>query len=185
MLDNARIAAAKIPSYPCGSRVRSPRWYCINSQPQRESQAFHELMRQGYHVWLPQIATGPLEATRLVVMFPGYLFVKFDSKADRWRAIASTYGVKRLFGTSPETPTPIKIGVIEALKSRCQPGTSTYDDRIDPPSLEGKTIRMEQGVFSGFEGICSRSASDRITVMLTMFGQQREVQVTRDQVTVV
>lgn len=193
MLDTATQAVPQVQSstpmrlpVSCGSvNGRVPRWFCAQTHHHQEHRAFYELIKQGYHAWLPKIATGPLDATVVRVMFPSYLFVEFDPNRDRWRPICSTYGISRLFGAGPERPLPVRVGVIEALKAREQPGTGVYDERIAPPSLEGQTLRLKAGPFEGFEGLCAKSDSARVTVMLSMFGRATEVQAGRDDVVIV
>lgn len=161
----------------CGSV--DARWYCAQTLQQQEHRALTELSKQKYRTWLPQIATGPLDKTAIRVMFPGYLFVQFDITADRWRPICSTYGVRRLFGPTPERPTPVRAGVIEALMARGRAGDGVYDDRIAAPSLVGLSGTLTAGPFSGFEGVCRMSTDQRVAVMITMFGREVKVEAAR------
>jgi transcriptional antiterminator RfaH len=165
-----------------GSHVR---WYAAQAHQQQESRAAYQISRQGFRAWLPQIATGPLDATVIRVMFPGYLFVQFDITRDQWRPIAHTLGVRRLFGSTPEKPTPVREGIVEALMARGRASDGVYDARVPPPSLVGQHVRVTAGPFVGFEGICGMSDSERVQVMLTMFGRETAIGAKRGDVEIV
>lgn len=108
-------------------------------------------------------------------LFGSYFFVSFDPDRDRWRSILGTRGVKTLLGLFGERPMPLPIGAVEDLQRRAENGE--FDKRVMsapkiPPIAPGTPLRVLGGPFEAFEGICLMSTSDRVRVLLSMFGRQ-------------
>ena len=164
----------------CGSHS-GPRWYCIQSRQHLAQAATRRLSDQGFTVYLPRIATGPLAAEVVKLLFPGYLFARFDTSTDQWRCIWGTFGVSRVMGANPERPQPVPHGVVEELISRGR-ADGVIDERISPPSLEGRTLRIRSGAFAGFEGVCQMSTDQRVRLLLSMLGRDVAVEALRAEV---
>ena len=100
------------------------RWYCVHTRRGMEKIAALNLGRQGFKIYLAQYSKttrhGRKELVRKVPLFKGYIFVRFDPVADRWRAANSTYGVKSLV-MEGKRPVPVPPGVIDELRARCGP----------------------------------------------------------------
>jgi len=64
-------------------------WYLIKTKPRQEKIAKQKLKNQGYRSFYPIVKIN----NRLVVLFPGYLFVKLNEKTQNWSPINSTKGV--------------------------------------------------------------------------------------------
>ena len=73
------------------------RWYVVNTQSHQEARADENLRRQGFYSWLPRFRRPRKHARRTdyvsAPLFPGYLFVRLDPEAERWRSINGTFGV--------------------------------------------------------------------------------------------
>lgn len=164
----------------CGSNS-GPRWYCIQARQHLAAAAERRLRDQGFTVFLPRFATGPLSAEVVKLLFPGYMFARFDVTKDQWRRIWGTYGVSRVMGANPEHPQAVPVGVVEALIAKCRPD-GVIDDRVALPSLVGMTLRVTGGAFAGFEGVCQMSTDDRVRLLLTMLGRDVPVEALRAEV---
>ncbi len=180
----------------CGSYC--PRWFIVRTHWGEEATAAEQIVKQGFTAYLPEHVAGPARGARskrdnVVVdaagnigrrlpLFPRYLFVYFDPDMDRWRPICSTRGVERLFGATPERPTPVPHGIVESLLEL--PEISAV---FKPPSLEGKIVRvMNGGPWHQFQGICKWSSDKRVGVLMSVFGRDGSVvPFQRDQVEVV
>ena len=89
----------------CGSHpARS--WYCVQSERGREAEVRDRLDEQGFGSFLPlvigmrTVRPGVRQAVTIPA-FPGYLFAAFDVRADLWRSILYTRGVRGLFSKTP------------------------------------------------------------------------------------
>src|SRR5690349_18265579 len=99
----------------------SSRWYVVQTHAHCERKAAMHLARQGFEFYLPQYLKTYRHARRVETvpapLFPRYLFVAVDLRAQRWRAIQSTLGIVRLVCNGAE-PVALADGVVEALKRR-------------------------------------------------------------------
>lgn len=161
------------------------RWYCARTHYRAELIAIEELVRQGYPAFLPRIERELPDHQRILVpMFPGYLFVRFDRGAERWRPVVSTPGIRCLLGVSPELPIPAPFGMIEALASRANDDGTVLRHRHPrvEPIPAGETVRIANGPFTSFEAVCLMSAGDRVRVLVALFGREVEAELARGDV---
>src|ERR1041385_189942 len=112
----------------------SPRWYVVHTQPCSEDRASLRLAAQGYRVFCPRLRKTVRHArkseSKLVPLFPGYLFLRLDVSRDRWRAVNGTRGVIRLLAQG-DVPQTVPAGIVEDLKSH----VDTHDALIWTPPL--------------------------------------------------
>ena len=176
----------------CGSYC--PRWFIVRTHWGEEAQAAEQIVKQGFTAYLPEhvvestrgkrarrddvVVDGTGRLGRRLPLFPRYLFVYFDPDVDHWRPICSTRGVERLFSETPERPSPVPHGIVESLLE-----LPKIVAVFKPPSLEGKTLRVQGGPWNQFEGICKWSSDTRVGVLMSVFGRQGSVvPFPRDQV---
>lgn len=154
------------------------RWYVVQTHARRENQAVDNLKRQSFQTYLPRYLKRRRHARRVdwrqVPVFPGYLFVRFDSDLHRWRAIQSTVGVSKLimFG---EIPISVPYGIVEAIKSR-------EDERgmvglfPDVKLSRGDTVQVVDGALSELDGIFDCvDDKQRAFVFLELLGRKVKV----------
>ena len=162
-------------------------WYVVNTHPHQEGRAEANLRQQDYDVCLPRLLRTRRHSRRTdtvsAPLFPGYLFVGLDRRAQAWRAINSTFGVRQLL-CHGDSPRPIESGFVEALRT-------TMDERgvvtLPPDSFEcGQPLRLLAGPFADRIGTMLRVADkDRVALMLNLLGREVEVLVSRRQVAAV
>ena len=162
-----------------------PRWYVAHTHPHAEAKATAHLSRQGFDIYFPRYIKRRRHARRIETvpapLFPRYLFVAIDLNAQRWRSIFSTVGVSRLV-CNGEDPSPVPVGIVEALKSREDAnGFIKLDCR--PRFHVGDKIRVLDGAFSSclglFEGMAER---ERIAILLDLLGRKVRVVLDADLV---
>jgi transcriptional antiterminator RfaH len=162
-----------------------PHWYVAHTHPHAEAKATAHLSRQGFDVYFPRYIKRRRHARRIETvpapLFPRYLFVAIDLNAQRWRSIFSTVGVSRLV-CNGEDPSPVPIGIVEALKSREDAnGFIKLDCR--PRFHVGDKIRVLDGAFTAclglFEGMAER---ERIAILLDLLGRKVRVVLDADLV---
>jgi transcriptional antiterminator RfaH len=162
-----------------------PCWFVTHTHPHAEAKATAHLSRQGFETYFPRYLKRRRHARRVEIvsapLFPRYLFVAIDLNLQRWRAIYSTVGVSRLV-CNGDDPTPVPIGIVEALKKREDAsGFIKLDCR--PRFRTGDKIRVLDGAFSSclglFEGMAER---ERIAILLDLLGRKVRVVLDADLV---
>jgi transcriptional antiterminator RfaH len=150
------------------------RWYVVNTQSNQEARANENLRRQGFYSWLPQSRRTRRHARRtdhvLAPLFPGYLFVKFDSEIERWRSINGTFGVVRLL-CNGDTPLAVPDGLVEEImRRRDDSGLIVLPRR---GLTVGRVVRVAIGSFADLEGLVQEmSGRDRVVLLLNMLGRK-------------
>lgn len=164
---------------PCGSHPAAP-WLCIYTKPQSEIIALQELRKQGFAVFLPlHSAKLANRQTRIEPLFPRYLMAQ--PKDGSWSAIRGTKGVASVLRTASGAAQVIPVMAMAILLAQCAPNGVIYPP--EPREVSRKdAVRVEDGPFTGFTGICQRTTRDRIWILLSLFGRQSEVPFTRGQV---
>ena len=183
----------------CGS-LRSDRWYVVQTHRAAERLAADELRKQDFQSFLPLILRRPkppvpgaprrhrkVEAEPVLApAYPRYLFVLFDLQRDRWRAICSTRGVARLFGASPERPTPVPEAVMAKLLLRAskwqREAERDAQRRADRLTilLPGEVVVVRSALFAGADAVVVNDDGRRTRVLLLTWN--REVEVPRAEV---
>ncbi len=104
------------------------RWIVVNTKSNCERKVCHNLMRQGFKVFLPKIEKTVIKFKRiyksLKPLFPGYIFVLLDEKKN-WSKINYTYGVFKILRFS-EKVYFLPSEVIKSIKENCN-----YNDILE------------------------------------------------------
>ena len=159
------------------------RWYVAQVLSQKEGYAAEHLARQGFQTFFPRFSRAPSRAGKrgavLAPLFPGYIFVKFDIKVDRWLAVNSTRGVIRLVGPTLSAPSAVSADLIALLMSRCSGGIL---DKLPEYIRAGDHIQINAGPLAGqIAQIESFDDRGRVRVLLSMLGAEHSVSVTASQ----
>lgn len=159
------------------------RWFAISCKPRQEWVARDNLLRQGFHVYLPRIQVKKRRRSQWVdvieVLFPRYLFIRIDPAKNSIAPIRSTLGVVGLvrFGGQPAV---VADEVMNALFQRENPDTRLHQDN-QPLFNVGEPVRMIEGPLAGLEGIFVQEEGEkRVIVLLELLGKANKVRVNRD-----
>lgn len=186
-MSGSSIATLGVPGMPhLGTEplpARSGRWYVAQVLSQKEGHAAEHLARQGFQTFFPRFSRAPSRAGKkgavLAPLFPGYVFVKFDIKVDRWLAVNSTRGVIRLVGPRLSAPSAVSADLIALLMSRCSGGVL---DRLPDYIGVGDRMQINAGPLAGqIARIESFDDRGRVRVLLSMLGAEHSVSVTAGQ----
>jgi transcriptional antiterminator RfaH len=118
---------------------------------------------------------------RLVVLFPGYLFVQLNEKTQNWSPINSTKGVSHFvkFGWNfAKVPT----SVIEFIKTNQH---ITTEKLISQKKFKpGDQVRISDGVFKDWTAIlkCYRP-NERVILLMNLFGREQTLNIKEESVT--
>ena len=186
----------------CGSRGGEC-WFVIRTVGRQENRALVSVSALGFRTYLPLIVEhAPRRPARIMPLFYGYLFARFDPWRDQWGAIRAVPGVAGILSTrgdpgrkgstrreelptEPPRPIPVPECVVESLMARGRAGDGVIDDAAVPfadPFPVGELARVLDGPFTSFEGICTWSSGERVKLLLDIFGRAAETEMARSAV---
>jgi len=154
-------------------------WYCVRAKPKQEG-VTTRLLRQelGLEVFCPKIRFKRARSTGVAwvneAMFPGYLFARFVYPP-LYRRIAATSGVAKILSFGGR-PCVIAESIIADLRLHVADGETV---EIHSDIKEGEEVKVIDGPFLGIRALVTRilPARDRVAILLSMLGQEREVEV--------
>ena len=151
-------------------------WYLIKTKPRQEKKAKQNLENQGYGAFCPIAKIN----NRLVVLFPGYLFVQLNEKTQNWSPINSTkvvsYFVK--FGLNfAKVPTC----VIEFIKTNQHITAEKLKDlnKFKP----GDKVQISNGTFKNWVAIFKCYKPDeRVILLMNLQGREQSLTFKKESV---
>ncbi|MBN2906949.1 MAG: transcriptional activator RfaH [Rhodobacteraceae bacterium] len=149
-------------------------WALAQIKPNADRLAERNLLRQGFRVFLPRLASTRRSGARFVTasrpVFPGYVFVGQQAGAARWQAVNATQGITRLVSFGG-TPARVPGALIAALRERVAQDTV-------PPVAPGDKVRLTAGAFADFVAtVETLSPERRVWVLLDLLGGATRVAV--------
>jgi transcription antitermination factor NusG len=113
--------------------------------------------------------------TRLVPLFPNYLFVRIDPAEDFYTVLWSP-GVSRFITCERGTPASLDDGIVEFLRERAD-GNGIIAARAD--LHVGSEVEVTGGPFHGLAGIIARppDAKGRVKVLMRLLNRRVKVDV--------
>jgi transcriptional antiterminator RfaH len=158
-------------------------WFLAQFKPNSHRIANRNLLRQGFQTFLPvheeTRRTRGKFTTRMLPLFPGYLFVALDITTDGWRKVNSTYGITRIVSLG-NNPTPVPRDFVGQLMQRCD-----CEGQVLPPnSFEpGDAVEVIKGPFADFIATVHNIDADRrIWLLMEIMGGQKRISVNVEQV---
>lgn len=163
-------------------------WFAVLKQPNAEAKALAHLDRQGFEGYLPRFLKRRRHAGKTdyvaKALFPSYLFVSVDTGAQRWRAINSTVGVRKLV-CNGDTPAVVDPEIIAQLR-RQHDETGFIKLESGPRFAAGDAVRVTEGAFSDLFGIYEgMSDGERVAILLDLLGRKVRVRIGIDLVVAV
>ncbi len=156
----------------------SQSWFLAQLKPNSHRIAERNLRRQGFTTFLPmqertKTHRGKFQ-TILEPLFPGYIFVAFDTALGGWKSVNGTYGVTQLvcFG---KTPTAVPGDLVSQLMLRCdEMGKLPISESLS----QGDRVRLSSGPFADFVTRVEAIDPDkRVWVLLELMGRPTRVAV--------
>lgn len=156
-----------------GYHTSDQAWYLVQCKPNSEKVALRNLKNQGFFAFLPmQNLTrrkGAAFETKLLPLFPGYIFVSQEPAAGQWRKINNTRGVARLVCLAAD-PTPVPQTIMDQLFARCDT-TSVFQQSAN--LVAGDDAKITQGPFAGSIGkIIDIAPDQRVHLLFNFMGQK-------------
>jgi transcriptional antiterminator NusG len=129
-------------------------WYALSVKSRHEFVARDELRRKGIETFLPSAMRLRQWRDRKknveFPVFPGYLFVYIEPRAEEFLQVIQTRGTVTLISLEPGHPTPVVPEEIQALRAVIQSGRA-FD--VYPQFQEGTRVRIRRGPLMGAEGV--------------------------------
>jgi len=159
------------------------RWYAVTCKPRQEAVAEENLLRQGFHVYLPRIRIRQRRRGHWIdaveVLFPRYIFIRIDPQRRSTATVRSTRGAVGLvrFGGQPAV---VPDAVMDALKQREDAASGVHEDQR-PLFNAGEAVKLVDGPLAGMEGVFTEQDGDkRVIILLELLGKANKVTVSRD-----
>ena len=147
------------------------KWYLLKTKSRQEKIAIANLENQKYHVYCPSTKIN----NKIVVLFPGYLFIYLDETSDNWGPIRSTKGILNFvrFGLSYAK---ISNKIIDFFKEN-EFNTSQKLKYLNDFKT-GDKVQITEGVFKNCVAIFKCFKSDeRVILLMNLMGQQQTISV--------
>lgn len=164
-------------------------WFVVQTHIRQEAAACRNIQRLKIESYMPMLLKDCRAAKhrdKLVPLFPRYIFVRLDLERDRWRHICWCQGVWRLISHTSETPTPVPPGQVERIMRMGREKDGVIDLRETLPVIPANTrVKVIDGLFEGWEGVCHLSDSQRVVVLLKLLGADRPVPLQRNQIEII
>ena len=147
------------------------KWYLLKTKPRQEEIALANLKNQNYHAYCPHTTIN----NKIVVLFPGYLFIHLDETSDNWGPIRSTKGVLNFvrFGLSYAK---ISNKIIDFIKEN-EFNTSQKLKYLNDFKI-GDKVQITEGVFKNCVAIFESFKSDeRVILLMNIMGQEQTINV--------
>ena len=153
-------------------------WYLLQTKPNAYRIAMKNLLRQECEVFLPMSEVTQRKRqqfrTKMVPLFPGYLFVGLRENKPSWKALNSTYGVSRCVcfdGTVRAIPNQL----IHDLKANCDERDVF---RPTPAFATGDIVEIQKGPFANFLAEIEHLQPDqRVWVLIDILGQKSRIEI--------
>ena len=151
-------------------------WYLIKTKSRQEKIAKQNLKNQDYRAFCPMAKIN----NRLVVLFPGYLFVQLNEKTQNWSPINSTKGVSHFvkFGWNfAKVPT----SVIEFIKSNQHINADKLKslNKFKP----GDKVQISDGTLKNWVAIFKCYKPDeRVILLMNLFGREQSLCIKKELV---
>jgi transcriptional antiterminator RfaH len=149
-------------------------WYVVYTSRQREEQAKFHLGLKSVDAFFPrlQVPGAKDHKTRIVPLFPNYLFVRIHVATECHR-IVWTPGVKRIVSFGDE-PIPLDAAVIRFLQQQADENGVI---RARSNLMRGQQVEISGGPFDGLMGIIQSppDSKGRVKVLLKLLSRQISV----------
>ena len=146
------------------------RWYVLRTEPRVEHSAAGELGRDGFEILFPNVRTAHRQANHTdSPLFPGYLFLRWDSENRGWptfRPAHRVLGLVRFQGNVPSIPDPVIDELVDRLETMNRQGGLWK--RFHP----GQQVRVVSNNIEALGEVVyeGKSPQARVKVLLSFMG---------------
>ena len=152
-------------------------WFAIRVKSNREKVVHQHLCSKGYEVFLPSYRVGRDGEQRRsgeVLLFPGYLFCRFD--VSNRLPILIVPGVVHIVGFRKQ-PIPVDESELQSVRILVEAGLPL---RSDEAYAIGQAIRIQKGPLAGAEGVITGLGEKRLVVSISLLQRSISVVLARE-----
>jgi transcriptional antiterminator NusG len=168
--------------------VSTKNWYIVHTYSGFEKKVAESLQQrvQAYglqgeigEVLIPTEDVVEMRAGKKVVsskrFFPGYILVEMNMSDNAWHVVKNTPKVTGFVGAGAK-PTPLTKDEVEQILTQVR--TAAEKPKPKYTFDKGDQVRINEGPFSGFNGMVDEVNTDKNTlkVMVTIFGRATPVE---------
>ena len=115
-------------------------------------------------------------------LFPGYVLIEMENSPESLAFVSSTPKILKFLGG--KDPMPLSKKEIDRVLSQVSGEVEVSTRHRKEEFVQGNEVDINDGPFSGFVGIVDRvdEESEKLTVMVSIFGRLTPVELTFDQV---
>ena len=157
-------------------------WILVHTKSREENKVAENLELQGFETFLPLIPSTnrSSDKTKLVPVFPRYLFTKINPDQGNWTVINSTGGVSKIVMFSDKF-TPIPNNIIDAIKERIDSSDVFREGVSIEEYKKGDNLSIKKGQFTGIDAIfLSNKSKDRVRLLLKLLNTSVIAEVDRE-----
>ena len=170
-------------------------WYVVNTYSGHESKVKEKLeMRINsmgmqdniFRVIIPEQTEVEVKdgvtKEKVKKMFPGYILIEMIMSDEAWYVVRNTPGVTGFIGSSGKGAKPVPLLPQEIDRILANMGMSRLD--VEDELKQGEKVKVVDGPFKNMYGKIETVdvASNTLTVLIDLFGQETPVEVTISQV---
>ena len=158
-------------------------WFVLQYKAKSHHKAVRNLKQQGFETFLPLTNLTLRQNSRFInatqPLFPGYMFITFDSTKSEWYKINNTYGVSRLV-TFNNILKSIPNEVIEYLLERC----NLSGELLPVKKYErDDKVKILKGPFANFIANVEKYETDqRIWVLMDLMSRRAKLQISLEEI---
>lgn len=161
------------------------RWYVAQCLPRCEGWAIKNAAACDFETFWPRYETsvkrGALRQYYRGV-FPGYIFVNFDTDDYSWRRICSTFGVRRILGATERGAPALPYGWVETMMTAAPTGVIELPKAAVAQFKPGDPLKITEGPLAGRVGVFQYSEKGRVSLLLSLLSRETSVIIPLDKV---
>jgi transcriptional antiterminator NusG len=190
-LDAARALTRRSQALLAAAGMEAPerRWYVLRLASRTENSVDKALEMAGVERWLPLAKfeqqprrgrKGDVPPPKIVLAWPGYIFVRVADTARSWAGLATLDGVVSVLGTA-EHPIPVADEKVCLYKYQLEHDEVARKE-LSGGLAEGEMVQVEIVRHSRINALVRGIDGDRVSVEVLLFGSMRMVELTLAQV---
>ena len=150
-------------------------WYVAKIHRGKEAALQQQLEPVDIHVYHPRIIVQRSGRRRLEYLFPSYVFLQGDPKAESWVTAQRARGLKYLLGSDRE-PTPVDGHIVDTIVDRVKHWNAGGWREIFQP---GQPVVIDAGPMKGVEAVFLQyhPARERCRILLSSLALQHEAEI--------
>lgn len=154
------------------------RWFVAQVIPRCEPWVIESALRGGFEGFWPRfelIRRRGAGSKYYKGVFPGYMFLSFDTDDDDWRRVCRINGLRRILGANEHGARSLPLGFVENMIEAAPSGIIDMPDVGGIKFNYGDKLKITEGPMAGRVGIFQHSEKDRVAILLSLLGRETRI----------